>query len=113
MTEPSGAVTDPKPGSESRRPLSPSRLIALCAAGLAGGVGGGAGLGLGGALIGAATTREMVTDPSGGVHVLLFGTVGAVLGLPLGIAAGLRAAGINKIGPAKNASPISSPKRQK
>jgi hypothetical protein len=93
MPEPSGAVADPKPGSESCRSLTPSRLIALCAAGLAGGVVVGAGLGLVGALIGAATNREMVTDPSGGLHVLLFGTVGIALGLPLGVAMGLRAAG--------------------
>jgi len=93
MPEPSGAVTDPKPGIESCRPLTLSRLVALCAAGLAEGAVGGAGLGLVGALIGAATTREMMTDPSGGLHVLLFGTVGIALGLPLGVAMGLSAAG--------------------
>jgi len=93
MPEPGEAVTDPKPGSETRRPLTSSRLVALCAAGLAGGAVGGAGLGLLGALTGAATTQEMLTDLSGMLHVLLFGTVGMALGLPLGVAMGLRAAG--------------------
>jgi uncharacterized membrane protein YeaQ/YmgE (transglycosylase-associated protein family) len=75
------------------KPLTASRLAALCAVGFAGGVVGAVVLGLVGVLIGATTTREMLTDPSGGIHVLLFGAAGAVVGIPLGIAAGLHAAG--------------------
>ena len=93
MTEPSGPETDPEPDGESRGQVTVGQMVALCAAGLVGGGVGAVGLGLVGALLGAATTREMLTDPSGGIHVWLRGMVGAALGLPLGVAVGLRTSG--------------------
>ena len=86
-------MTDPKPGSESSRPLTPSRQLALTAAGLAGGAVGALGVGLVGVLIGAELAGSRWDDASGGMLITGLGVVGAFLGLPLGIAIALRAAG--------------------
>jgi len=88
------SVYQPKtPDATAGSRTSPSSgLNVPSTAAVAGGVVGAVGLGLTGLLVGAATTREMLTDPSGGIHVLVCGTVGVVLGLPLGVAVGLHMA---------------------
>jgi predicted RNA-binding Zn-ribbon protein involved in translation (DUF1610 family) len=74
------------------RASSSARANTLSVAAFAGGFVGMVGLGLAGVLLGAGSAGGMLTEPSSGLHVLLSGTVGAVVGLPLGIAMGLHIA---------------------
>jgi hypothetical protein len=93
MTEPNGPVTEPEPEVEPRRPLTAGQVVALCVAGSVGGCAGALCLGLVLALLGTGSAGGMLTDPSVGMHVWLGGMAGAALGMPLGVAVGLRTAG--------------------
>jgi hypothetical protein len=93
MTEPNGSVTDPEPDVEPRRPLTAGQVVALCVAGSVGGYAGALCLGLVLALLGSGSAGGMLTDPGVGMHVWLGGMSGAALGMPLGVAVGLRTAG--------------------
>ena len=74
------------------KPLTASQLAAMGVAGLVGGFIGAMGLGLVGVLIGGASARGQIIEAVG-IKAASHGFWGAVLGLPLGIAMGLRTAG--------------------
>ena len=92
MPELNEEAKDTETDSAVPKPLTASRLAALCVAGLVGGAVGAAALGLVGAMIGAESVRGSIVETVG-LHAWLSGSVGAVMGLPFGITMGLRAAG--------------------
>lgn len=92
MPEPNEEVTDAETDVVVPKPLTASRLAAMGVAGVVGGYVGAMGLGLVGVLLGGASARGQIIETVG-IRAAWSGFLGAVLGLPLGIAVGLRVAG--------------------
>lgn len=92
MPELPAPVKDPEPDVEPCGPLTAGQVVALCAAGFVGGVVGSVALGVVGVLIGGASARGQIIETVG-MKAGQGWMVGVVLGLPLGVAVGLRMAG--------------------